>query len=721
MQKEISSFLILTLIISFAGLSAKSQPTDNTIDPEKTAKEVTIFRDNFGVPHIYGKTDEATVFGLAYARAEDQFEAIEHAFIKRLGRAAEVDGEKGLYNPDDSGYDILVHAYQINEMAKQEYENLSPKLKKICDAYATGLNYYLEKNPQQEVKLLHHFEPWYVIANSRSWWWLSRAQSNLSKVEVEENGEFQVETNNRGSNTWAIGPNKTANGSTMLLINPHISMDIPQYEVHLMSDEDLNINGIVGFGTFIFPYAGFNENLGWSVTVNEPDVVDSYKITFDHPSDPLKYRFGDEYLTAEVFTKEIKIKTDSGVISRPFSFKKTVHGPILKEGNGQAIAYRMAGVDTGGLLEQMYEMAKAKNLQEWKNAVSKTAISSHNLMYADREGNIFYLYNGNIPVRDTTYNWKEILDGSDPGTFWKGYHPIDQLPQLLNPPTNYLQNCNTSPFNTTNSINPDPADYPAYMTYYEDTSNLRSIRSKQLLEKSSNLTLNSLQELIMDTYNTMAETYIEMLESEWLSIKNEDPVRYEKLKEPVQALINWNRYSNKDSYETTLYTLWADGMISYMYENKGVMPAQLDAYERGIDILIKHFGNWRIPYRNIVRHQRLESNNYSVDPDKPSYPTDGNLGSFFGTMFCMNYSFYNGKDVTRRVRRGNSYVSIIEFGEEVKAKSILNYGQSSRPNSPHYIDQAEMFANGEMKPVLFKMEDILNNLKVKYHPGEENK
>lgn len=706
---------ILTTNYGFlAGCTAGSDTSEFT--SEEWARQVTIHRDRYGVPHIFGPTDASVIFGFAYARAEDQFSAIENAFIKRLGRAAEVYGPAGLFNPDDSGYDLLVHSYRINEKAREEYAKMPPELRVLCDAYAAGLNFYLENNPGQEIRLIDHFEPWQVVAINRSWWWLSREQSGIDSVETDGKGRLRAKTH--GSNSWAIGPSRTSNGSTMLLINPHVPMNDPLYEVHLVSDEGLKLYGVAGWGTFIFPFAGFNEHLGWSVTVNRPDVADTFMMIFDHPDDTLKYRYGDGYLTAEVVNTTIRIKTDSGMISRPFQFKETIHGPVLRETSEYAVAYRLAGIDSGGLLEQMYRMARAHDLEEWKQAVAMTAFSSHNLMYADRNGNIFYLYNGNIPVRDPSFNWKEMADGSDPRTQWMGYHTIKDLPQLLNPASGYLQNCNTSPYRTTASGNPDSSRYPSYLTHHEEADNWRSIRSKELLEKVSNLTLKDMQDLALNSYNRSAEEFIPLLAEEWQAIHATDPERYERLREPVEALIAWDRFSHRDSWATTLYTLWSDG-FTLSLEN-GEEPSQLDSFEKGVNILVAHFNTWKVPYRDIVRHQRLPDNTYSVDSASPSWPTDGNRGSQFGTMFCLNYPDYDGKEVTRRVTSGNSYVAIIEFGHQIKAMSVLNYGQSLNPASAHYTDQAEMFANGELKPVLFQKNSVLNEAIVSYHPGENN-
>jgi acyl-homoserine-lactone acylase len=716
-MKRFSLPVLLTVLVIGAN-DLRAQGADTL------ANQVTIYRDVWGIPHVHGETDAAAVFGLAYARAEDQFELIEAIFIRGLGRSSELYGEEGLLTPGwyfaEKGQDLLVHAFQFTEEARSAYDGLPPEVKTLVEAYTAGLNYYLETHPEQEVRLLDRFEPWWLVAvEDFSQSFHGRRFSGAHGVDSSAVMRGKPA---RGSNTWALGPAKTANGSTMLLMNPHDPSRWSYYECHIMSDEGINSYGKLTFwGPLVLPYIGFNENLGWSVTINYADVGDSFEMTFDHPEDPGKYRFGDDYLTAESWETTVRVRDETGLVSRTIPFTGTVHGPVLGTSeNGKPLSFRIARSPSGTLTEQLYRMHRARNLEEWQEAVALRGIASHNLMYADRAGNIYYLYNGNVPVRDDSFDWTSAVDGSDPRTLWQGYHAIEELPQLLNPSPGYLQNNNSSPFVTTHSVNPDSAAYPGYMTHYEWGDNIRSIRSRELLHEASDATLDDLQSMALNTYNRGAEIYIPLLVDEWRDIEDTDRIRHQKLKGPVESLINWDRYSHRDTYETTLYTMWSDAYM-LKYQDYEEPPSQLDIFETGVDILIRHFATWRVPYRNIVRHQRSEEDSYHVDPDRPSYPTNGNRCSAFGTMFCLDYPAYDGNDIMRRANFGNSYVAIVEFGDQVRARSILNYGQSMHPDSPHYTDQAEMFANGEMKPVLFAMEDILANLKESYRPAEQRR
>lgn len=698
-------------------------PPTAVTDADRLARQVTIYRDTYGVPHVHGRTDEAAIFGLAYARAEDQFELIEHIFLNRLGRAAEVYGEEGLLSHDLArGRDLLVHAYRYREEARDAWDRLPAKLRALIEAYTAGLNYYLEKHPDQEVRLLDRFEPWWVLAVE---------DASESYQGMVHSGAFDADARavmreawrgpERGSNAWAVGPARTASGNAMLFVNPHDPSRFPYYECHVMSDEGLNSYGVMNYwGALLLPYIGFNEHLGWSVTVNEPDLGDAYEMTFDHPTDPSKYRLGGGYRTAETWEAAVRVGGETGVESRTVPFTRTIHGPVLATSeDGAPISFRIARSPSGTLTEQLYRMHRAGSLEEWKEAVALRGITYHNLMYADRDGNVFYLYNGNVPVRDDAFDWTEPVDGKDRRTVWQGYHAIDELPQLLNPGAGYLQNANSSPFVTTHAENPDPADYPRYMTSLENGDTYRAQRSRQLLRSASSITLDDLQSMVTDTYLYAADEWLPQLFAEWESLGRGDASLRERLREPIAALKRWDRESSAESVETTLFVLWDEAY--WLKEREGQPRPLIASLDEAVGILEREFGTWKVPWSEVFRHQRrADGGAVSWDESRPSHPTSANHGRY-GVMFHMRGEPYDGgrESVKRRMTFGNSFVSIVEFTRDGPvARSIVAYGNSSRPESPHYEDQAAMFAHGQMKPVLFEMEDILANLEERYRPGE---
>lgn len=687
------------------------------------AGQVIIKRDNYGIPHIYGPTDESVVFGLAYARAEDHLELIERQVIKAIGRLSELEGISGIQN------DYVIKAYQFEKLSRGEYKNLSNKHKLILDAYAAGLNFYLIKNSEITTLLIEQFEAWQFLAlYRRAWTALGLSQVGVFDDEVNRFLNKSSVAPKKGSNMWAIGPKKSGNGKTYLVLNPHIPMDQP-YEVHLKSEEGLNFYGELAYGQNIFPVLGHNENLGWSLTVNYPDIADRYELTFQDSIQLNNYEFDGKTKAAEKWTDTIGIKTDKGLEEKLFTFTKTVHGPILNSKGNKGISYRVAGIEEGGAMQQFYSMNRASNLGEFKNALSSMSIPYHNILYADKEGNIYFVYNSKIPKRNDTFDWTETIDGSSKQSLWNGYHELSELPVLENPKIGYIQNCNTSPFLLTSEENPIQSDFPKYMTVYE-SENERGERSKVILDTLQNISLSSLENAIMDTYIHRSEKLLAQLFKEYSNLTQKKADKARLLEEPIKLLKEWDGYSHTESEATSLYFVFDEFVhheslgkifnISHPIQSK---EWPLTNYlEQAIELMIADKGTWKIPWGDINRLQRLEDNtSYKVNDSIASYGLKGG-SSITGIMFCAYRApVLIDSSLIRRPDAGHSYLSIVEFGEETIAKSIIPFGNSRDPNSIHYFDQAEMFANGAFKQVLFKDEEIEKYLEEEYHPGDRNK
>ena len=653
------------------------------------------------------------LFGLAYAQAEDHFDRIEKQLIRSIGRLAEVEGESGKPN------DVRVKAFEIERLSKEEYGSLDPKIKKLFDGFAAGLNYYLQQNPEVKPELITHFEPWFLLAEHKSSTFGTLGGVRLNDEMIVKYLEDDIK--GIGSNAFAVGPGKAKSENAMLVTNPHMAYEDP-YEMQLISREGLNFYGVVRKGSGTFPVLGHNEHLGWTWTTNNPDVADAYEMQFDHPTDSSLYKFGAEYLEVETYQDSIKIKTDSGFSYQSLNFRKTIHGPILAESeSGKPISIKLAPLQKGGLLEQLYQMAKADDLKTFKEALKLNALYVHNVTYADNQGNIMYLYDGIIPKRDTSFNWQLPVDGSLKETQWKGFHTLEELPQVLNPTCQYVQNCNNRPFETTTCENPEPANFPDYMTYYQRNSN-RGRRAKKMLDTLDNATINSLQDAIFDRYVESAQEDIATLRREAYLMEKSNPKRIEKIQEPLNMLVNWDRYSSSTSEAASIYYIWK--FKSYYLRRIKTKNHNLVALEQTIEKLKKEKGTWKVAWGDIYRHQRtLDPAQYEVDKEKTSYPIDGGI-SITGIMFASSGLFEGYlpdvglKGLNIRALTGDSYVSVVEFGDEVKAKSITPYGASDHPKSAHYNDQAALYAQGKLKPVFFTMDEIQDNLKVKYHPGE---
>ena len=488
------------------------------------------------MPHIYGPTDASCVFGYAYAQAEDNFWQIEDSYIRSLGRASEIYGERTL------GDDRLVRALEIPKLSKAEYERATPKMRQIVDAFAAGINYYLAHNPQVKPRLLTHFEPWYIYAFGRFGLYHQFIYRQTG-LKPEEAGVAE----SQGSNMWAVTPAKSSDGHALLLINPHQPFfGVGQwYEGHLHSGEGWDLSGASFFGS-AFPTLGHNEALGWSHTVNRPDVFDVWEETFDDAADPLAYRYNGAHRRAVRWTDSIVVKTDKGPETRTFTFTKTHHGPVLAQRDGKSLAVRFAKFEEGGQLDEWYAMGKARNLAEFKQAMSSLAVPMFNTMYADREGNIFYIYNGAVPKRSTKFNWLKPVDGSSTETEWQGYHTMADLPQLLNPASNFMQNCNSTPFMTTTDGNPVAGDYPSYMVGEGDTPRARI--SRRILSTKDKFSFEEWSKAAFDTYVIEADDELPKLEQALKESK--------QFGGPLDELLSWNRRSTVDSVPMTLFMLW---------------------------------------------------------------------------------------------------------------------------------------------------------------------
>lgn len=688
------------------------------------AKQVIIKRDIYGIPHIYGPTDESTVFGLAYARAEDHFELIENQIINSIGRKAEIKGESGIQN------DYIIKAFQFEKLSKEEYKNLPEKYKSIVDAYAAGLNFYLKINPEVQPKLIKQFKSWHFLSlYRRAWTRLGLSQLGVFDDDVNKYLNNASVEPSEGSNMWAISPKLSGNGKTYLVLNPHIPMDQP-YEVHLKSEEGLNFYGELAYGDNIFPVLGHNENLGWSLTVNYPDIADRFELTFNDSIQFNSYEFDGTSIAAEKWVDTIQVKTKEGIKTIFYSFTKTIYGPILKTNGNKGISYRVAGIEEGGAMQQFYNMNKASNLTEFKKALASLSIPYHNILYADKDGNIYYLYNSKIPKRNASFDWTKTIDGSTKESLWKGYHELHELPSLENPSVGYIQNCNTSPFLLTSRDNPDESNYPKYMYVYE-SENERGLRSKVILDSLQDISIKTLEDAIMDTYVYRAEKLLPQLFEEYSRLKIKHPNKANLLGEPINLLEEWDRRSRTESEAASLYFVF-DEFVHH--EHLGKMfpinhPVESKEWpltnylEQSVNLMIADKGTWKIPWGEINRLQRLEDNDaFRVVDSIPSYALKGGSG-ITGIMFCTYRAtpVLLDNTLTRRTDAGHSYVSVVEFGKETKAKSIIPYGISRDPNSTHYGDQSEMFVNGTFKQVLFKDEDIEKNLEVKYCPGDRNK
>lgn len=708
-----------------------NSPPDELSRWKAQAKNVVITRDKWGIPHIKGKTDADAVFGLLYAQSEDDFARVERNYYWAIGRLAEVEGEKAIYS------DLRARLYMTTDEAKAAYNSAPEWLKKLCDAYADGINFYLYTHPEVKPKLLTRFEPWFTMFFSEGSIGgdIESVSERRIKAFYEKNESLALnEFGNglkyrdpyeepRGSNGFAISGSRTRSGNAMLLINPHTSFYF-RGEVHVKSDEGLNAYGAVTWGQF-FVYQGFNENTGWMHTSTGVDFMDEFVEDIHQVNGKLMYKYGDEMRAVKVSSVTLKYKEGDAIKEKTFPMYHTHHGPVTHKLDGKWVATKL-NWDPVNALIQSFTRTKLKNHQEFRKMMEIRRNSSNNTVFADSSGNIAYYHGNFIPKRNPKFDYSKPVDGSDPETDWNGLHSVDETITLTNPQNGWIQNCNSTPFTAALEFSPKKEDYPVYMA--PDLQNFRAIHAVKVLKDANDLTLDSLIGMAYDPYLPAFEKLIPGL----IDAYDRSSKIYPKLKEPIEELRKWDLKTDERSVAMSLAHFY--GLI---YNREGKNPEglagnerfdyfgtgspfteRLDLFAKAVKQLEEDFGRWKTPWGEINRLQRLSGEiNAGFDDTKPSIPI-GMASGRWGALASFGANSYSN---TKRIygSSGNSFVAVVEFGKKVKAKSMLAGGQSGDPRSPHFYDQAQRYADANFKDVLFYDEDIKANTEKVYKPGEK--
>jgi len=699
---------------------------------KQQAKNITIVRDNFGIPHVYGKTDADAAFGLLYAQCEDDFPRVEMNYIEKLGRLAEVNGEKDLYN------DLLIRLVIDSSDAIKDYNNAPIWLKKLCNAYADGINYYLYKHPEVKPALLKRFQPWYpMLWTDGSIGAISTAGVGVGELQNFYSGEIEpvarienVEEKVTGSNGFAFAPTITKSHNAILYINPHVTFYF-RPEVHMVSDEGLNAYGAVTWGQF-FVYQGFNEHCGWMHTSSYADVSDAYIEKITSKNGHLFYQYNRE--EKPVIHKKIVLNYREGdsIKTKIIDALFTGHGPIMAKRNGAYISVKSHNRDIKGVI-QSWERTKAKSFADYKKVMDLLANTSNNTVYADAEGNIAYWHGNFIPKRDPKYDWSKPVDGTTSATEWQGLTPVNKSIHIYNPPNGWLENCNSTPFTAAGKYSPKKKDFPAYMA--PDGQNFRAINAIRILPEEKSYTIDKVIEKGYDTYLAAFEVLVPALVKSFDQISKKDSL-YAQLIEPINLLKKWDYRCGENSVATTLAVNWGERILRAIYsvnipegdEDDQVTKTQkfaatasaeelLQPFLSTIKYLENTFGKWNIAWGEINRFQRISGaiDNH-FDDDSTSIPV-GFASSTWGMIPSYSSRVFAGTKKRYGVN-GNSFICAVEFGKKIKAKSLLAGGESGHPDSKHFFDQGYMYSKGVFKDVLFYKEDVLQHVERKYHPGE---
>ena len=693
-----------------------------------------IIRDDFGIPHIYGKTDADAVYGMIYAQAEDDFPRIERNYIWAAGRLAEVEGEDALFS------DLRARLYMTVDEAKAAYADAPEWLQALCDAWAAGLNDYLEDHPDVEPELLTKFEPWMPMFFSEGSIGGDIEQIPLSgikdfygdNVPPPPSLEHLLKTKPlseepKGSNGIALTGDLTESGNAMLLINPHTSFYF-RPEIHVVSEEGLNAYGAVTWGQF-FVYQGFSEHNGWMHTSTYVDFIDEFEENVTTGRDnKLVYQYGDETRPLQVDEVTLKYRNGKTLSERTFPTYRTHHGPITHMSqNGKWVATKI-NWDPVNALRQSFLRTKTKSHQEFREMMDIRTNSSNNTVYADKDGTIAYYHGNFVPVRDPQFDYSKPVDGSDPRTDWTGVHGVEEVVTITNPAGGWIQNANSTPFTAAGPDSPKREDYPAYMA--PDKENFRGIHSVRLLETATDMTVDRLIDLAYDPALPAFEVLIPSLVSAY-----DESNRNTNLSPAIAVLRDWNYQTSTDSTAMSLAHVYGmeilQGakrprermsrmeLITHM-ANEATNAEQLSFFAAAVDRMKSDYGDWNVPWGEINRFQRLTGDIVQpFDDAANSYPV-GMASGRWGALAAYGARQANGSKKLYGYR-GNSFVAVVEFGETVTAKSLLAGGQSGDPNSPHFDDQITRYIAGDFKDVAYYRKDVEARAAERYYTRQRGK
>ena len=728
MLKRFLSYAVFSVLLLNLGCSVDAEISRL----EAIAERVEIIRDDFGVPHVFAKTDADAVFGMLYVQCEDDFNRVEQNYIWAIGRLAEVEGPSALYS------DVRARMFMTQEEAIEAYEQAPDWLQKLCNAFADGVNYYLHTHPEVNPRLLNHFEPWMPFYFSEGSIGGDIERVSTAKIKAlyeggtqlalaedqlfeERYSPFSLYEEPAGSNGIALNGDMTESGNAMLLINPHTSFFF-RGEMHVVSEEGLNAYGAVTWGQF-FIYQGFNEKTGWMHTSTYTDVIDEYVETVRNTQTGKEYKYGEKWLAIDSIQEAFSVKTEEGLQQKTLTLYRTHHGPITHKIDDQLTATALMW-SPAKALEQSFIRTKQSNYEGFNQMMQLKTNSSNNTVYADADKNIAYWHGNFIPIRDTRFDFAKPVDGSNPDTDWKGLHELEEHITLLNPSTHWLQNCNSTPFTAAGPDSPRPEDYPYYMSTAPE--NFRGVHAISLLEQTQKHSLESLIDLAYDSYLPAFEALIPGL------VRSFDEAPDADLAEEIELLRNWDFRTSADSKAMTLAHFYGTALYQKALSLKGYSPMELmhywgqsaelselrrEVFAEAVSGLRRDFGSSLIEWAEVNRYQRLDASIFQAFNDSLPSVGIGHASGRWGALAAYGARYTNN---TKKIygTRGNSFVAVVEFGEKLRAKSLLAGGQSSDVNSRHFDDQVELYAAGLFKEVPFYREDVLKRAIETYRPGK---
>jgi acyl-homoserine-lactone acylase len=695
---------------------------------QREAANVTIIRDDWGIAHVYGKTDADAVFGMEYAQAEDDFNRVETNYLTALGRLAEAEGQHAVYQ------DLRMKLFIDPDTLKALYRTSPEWLQRLMNAFADGLNYYLYKHPEVKPRVITRFEPWMALSFTEG-----SIGGDIERVDLRELAAFYGDTSPAaraagdgddplaepsGSNGIAIAPRLTHDHHALLWINPHTSFYF-RSELQMVSGEGLDVYGAVTWGQF-FVYQGFNRTAGWMHTSSGVDNVDEFLETVVSHGGKYSYRYGGTDLPVAMRTVTVPYRTASGMQRKTFTAYFTRHGPVVRKLGDRWVSISLMQHPVHALM-QSYSRTKAKDYATFRGIMEMHTNSSNNTVFADASGNIAYFHSNYIPRRDTAFDWTEPVDGANPATTYHGVLSFAETPNLLNPASGWLYNSNNWPWSAAGPDSPRRGDFPRYVeTGMEETP--RGYHALRVFSDSKDWTPRALIAAAFDSYLPAFERLIPPLLKAYDALPATDTLR-PRLADQIASLREWDFRWGTASVSTTLAVFWgtnllprvaraarAAGVSPITYAAERATPDELlGALAAASDSLRADFGTWRTPWGDINRFQRIDDSIAShFDDAQPSIPVPftsaiwGSLASFGARPFPNTKKWYGSS--------GNSFVAVVEFGDSVRARAVTAGGESGHPGSKHFNDEAERYASGGLRDVYFYRSQLTGHTEREYHP-----
>ena len=689
-------------------------------DAKTLASAVQIRRTQYGVPHIQADTLEAAAFGFAYCQAEDHLDNLMRGILGTRGELARHfgPGEKN-HNLEA---DFFARQFRVYPRAVAAYHTLDPDYRAACEGFAAGLNYYVERHHAAVPEWVPTVTPHDVAAYGVSG--VMRFAFNRGDIikdflksqgaktaAIDAAGDDAVV----GSNMWAFAPSRSRSGRALLMGNPHQPWApvSTYYEAHITVPGKLNFYGSTFIGRPILT-SGWNEYLGWSHTVNYPDLEEIYELQLD-PARKDHYMFDGGSVPLERDDVEIAIKADTSPTIERRTFWHTPLGPVIHRTADKVFVLRSACYENHRAYEQWLRMTQTKNYAEFRQALAMNAVPMFNICYADRAGNIFYIWNGTVPMLPHGAHKAEAVPAARTADIWTRFHQTDDLPQLFNPMGGYVQNCNSPPYLTNLSAPLDPARYPAYFS--PNDLSLRTQHSLRLIHNDRKFTL----EEICDLKHSQDMLLAERVKGDLIAAVRSQPMTSE-IEAAVRALESWDNTTKQDSRGGTLFAEWWD---RYFDRGKGKMAVAWSAAEptttpRGLADRDRAVATFHEALRDVNsrfgRPDATWGETHRLRKGSVDLPLSGGSG-LMGSFRVLD--FHQADDGKLVASGGDSWVFAVEFSQPPKAYTVVAYSQSDVAGSPHYSDQAALFSANKMKRAAFTESEIQAQLLKTYHPGEE--